>query len=189
MKRLIAASTLLIAAALATGASAQTYNIDPSHTFPSFEANHMGISKWRGKFNKNKGVVTLDRAAKTGTVKIEIDSASVDFGWPAMNEHARGKDFFNAEAHPTITYNGKSMRFEGDSPVEVIGELTMLGKTLPINLKLNSFKCIEHPRLKREVCGADASTSFNRADFGMSYAAPKGDEVKLSIQVEALKAE
>jgi polyisoprenoid-binding protein YceI len=107
-----------------------------------------------------------------------------------MNDHAKGKDFFNAEQFPTITYKGKSMRFEGDTPVEVLGELTMLGKTLPVNLKLNSFKCIEHPRLKREVCGADASTSFNRHDFGMTYASPKtGDVVSLQIQVEAVKAD
>ena len=62
----------LIVAVLAAGATsayaADTYNIDPTHTYPSFEADHMGLSVWRGKFDKTSGTVTMDRAAKTGTL-------------------------------------------------------------------------------------------------------------------------
>ena len=107
-----------------------------------------------------------------------------------MNEHAKGPDMFNVEKFPTVTYKGKSMKFEGDHPVSVEGDLTLLGVTKPVTLKINKFKCIEHPMLKREVCGADATAEFKRTDFGLNYGTPRfAPEVKLSIQVEALKAE
>ncbi|HEX2603671.1 MAG TPA: YceI family protein [Oxalicibacterium sp.] len=184
----IALGSLL--AGLAMSASAQTYNIDPNHTYPSFEADHFGISTWRGKFDKTTGTVTLDRAAKTGTIDITVDTSSVDFGHAKMNEHARGKDLFNVAQYPTATFKSKSIRFDGDRPVAADGEFTLLGVTKPLTLTINKFKCIQHPMLKREVCGADASATFNRADFGMTYGLPAfSPEVKLAIQVEAVKAE
>ena len=173
-----------------TSAFAQTYTIEPNHTYPSFEADHMGISLWRGKFTKTSGTVTLDRALKTGLVDIKIDADSLDFGHAKMNEHAKSKDMFNVTQHPTITYKGKSIKFNGDTPVAVEGDLTMLGVTKPVTLNINKFKCIPHPMLKREVCGADATAQFNRTDFGLSYGTPMfAPEVKLAIQVEALKAD
>jgi polyisoprenoid-binding protein YceI len=188
MLKKIALTALL--AAISAGAFATTYNVDPSHTYPSFEADHMGISLWRGKFTKTGGTITLDRAAKTGTVDITIDAASIDFGHAKMNEHAKNKDLFNVEKHPAITYRGKAIEFKGDVPVAVEGELTLLGVTKPVKLVINKFKCIDHPMLKREVCGADASATFDRTDFGLTYATPRfAPEVKLSIQVEAIKAD
>lgn len=188
MKRAHLLSALVLSA-FAAGASAQSYTIEPNHTYPSFEAPHLGISLWRGKFNKTAGKINLDRAARTGTIDIVIDTASVDFGHQKMNEHARGKDFFNAEQFPQITYKGRITKFNGDAPSEVQGDLTMLGVTKPVTLTLNSFKCIDHPMLKREVCGADVAGAFNRRDFGMTYAAPveAAGAVKLAIQVEALR--
>lgn len=188
MKSKIALICLLAAGTSST--FAQTYNIDPSHTYPSFEADHMGISFWRGKFEKTTGTVVLDRAAKTGTLDIVIDASTVDFGHTKMNEHARNKDLFDVEKYPTITYKSKSIKYEGDTPVAVDGELTLLGVTKSVPLKINKFKCIQHPMLKREVCGADASAEFKRSDFGMNFGLPKfSPEVKLAIQVEAVKAD
>jgi len=175
----------------ATSAFAESYNIDPTHTYPSFEADHFGgLSTWRGKFTKTKGTITLDRAAKTGSMDIAIDANSLDFGLEKMNDHAKSKDMFNVEKFPTITYKSKSIKFNGDKPVAVEGELTLLGVTKPVTLAINKFTCIQHPMLKREVCGADASAEFKRTDFGLSYATPAfSPEVKLAIQVEAIKAE
>lgn len=185
MKRFLFA-TLALASAAAVAAP-EHYTIESSHTYPSFEAPHMGISMWRGKFNRSTGDVTLDRAAKTGTVKIEIDAKSVDFGHDKMNEHALGEDFFNVAKYPTITYQGKLV-FTGDTPSGVDGELTMLGVTKPVKLVINSFKCIPHPFFKKEVCGADVSGTLDRVDFGMDYGAKYGPTAaKLAIQVEALK--
>jgi polyisoprenoid-binding protein YceI len=183
----------LFAALLATAAvsaTAGTYTIDSSHTYPSFEADHKGLSVWRGKFDKTSGTITMDRAAKTGSMDIVIDAASIDFGLDKMNSHARSEDMFNVEKFPHVSYKGKSFKFEGEQLVAVEGELTLLGVTKPVTLKVNRFKCIVDPRLKREICGADASAEFRRTDFGLNYATPAfAPEVKLAIQVEAIKAE
>ena len=185
----------LIAALLAVGVAipafaADTYNIDPNHTYPSFEADHMGLSVWRGKFEKTSGTVVLDRKARTGALEIVIDAGSLDFGHAKMNTHAKSADLFNVEKFPTMIYKSKSVKFDGDTPVSVDGELTMLGVTKPVMLTINKFKCIMHPMLKREVCGADASAQFKRTDFGLNFGTPAfAPEVKLAIQVEAIKAE
>lgn len=186
-------SRLILALMLAAGvgsAFAQTYNIDPGHTYPSFEADHMGISVLRGKFNKSSGKISLDRAAKTGALDITIDATSLDFGHAKLNEHAKSKDMFDVEKFPTATYKSKSVKFDGDKLVSVDGDLTLLGVTKPLTLTIHKFKCIEHPMLKREVCGADASAEFKRTDFGLNYGTPRfSPDVKLAIQVEAVKAD
>ncbi|MEO8408695.1 MAG: YceI family protein [Oxalobacteraceae bacterium] len=181
----------LLLAASTVSAFATTYNIDPSHTYPSFEADHMGgVSVWRGKFTKTSGTITLDRAAKTGTVDLTIDANSLDFGLAKLNEHAKSKEMFDVAQFPTAVYKGSAIKFDGDKPVAVVGTLTLHGVTKPVALTINKFKCIPHPMLKREVCGADASATFNRADFGISYGLPMfAPEVKLAIQVEAIKAD
>ncbi|CDG80991.1 YceI family protein [Janthinobacterium agaricidamnosum] len=180
----------LLAASAGSAFAADTYNIDPLHTYPSFEADHHGLSFWRGKFNKTSGTVTLDRAAKTGSLDIVIDTTSIDFGLPAMNSEAKKPIMFNVEKFPTATYKSKSFKFDGDKPVSVEGELTLLGVTKPVALTIKQFKCALDPRLKREVCGADASAEFKRTDFGLSYGGPSfAPEVRLAIQVEAIKAD
>lgn len=180
----------LLAAVLASSAfAADTYKIDPSHTYPSFEADHFGgLSVWRGKFDKSEGSVTLDRAAKTGSVDITIDTTSIDFGNPGLNKHASGPDMFDVAKYPTATYKGKLV-FKGDVPTEVDGELTLHGVTKPVVLHVNKFKCMVNPMTKKDVCGADASATFNRADFGIAFGTQMGfnPETKLAIQVEAIK--
>ena len=178
----------LIAAVSASAFAADTYTIEPNHTYPSFEADHMGISVWRGKFTKTSGTIELDRAARTGALDITIDATSLDFGHEKMNNHAKGADIFDVVKFPTAQYKSKSMTFKDNTPVSVDGELTLHGVTKPVKLTINKFKCIMHPMLKREVCGADASAEFNRADFGITFGLPKfAPEVKLAIQVEAIK--
>src|SRR5437868_1093268 len=130
MKLQIVIATLL--AASATSAIAATYNLDPTHTYPSFEADHMGLSVWRGKFDKTSGTVSFDAAAKTGALDVKIDASSIDFGLEAMNKHAREESMFNVAKFPTITYTSKSFKFEGDKLVAVDGELTLLGVTKPV---------------------------------------------------------
>ncbi|MES2259857.1 MAG: YceI family protein [Pseudomonadota bacterium] len=187
-KFLIAA--LIAASAGSAMAATDNYNIDPRHTFPSFEADHMGLSIWRGKFDKTSGTVSLDRAAKTGSLDIVIDANSIDFGLDALSAHARKAEMFNVEKFPNVTYKSKSFKFNGDKLVAVEGELTLLGVTKPVTLTVNHFNCIMHPQLKREVCGADASAEFKRTDFGLNFGVPKfSPDVKLAIQVEAIKAD
>lgn len=178
----------LIAAVSASAFAADTYMIEPNHTYPSFEADHMGISVLRGKFTKTSGTIVLDRVAKTGAVDITIDADSLDFGHDKLNTHAKTADMFDVAKFPSAHYKSKSITFKGDTPVAVEGELTLHGVTKPVTLAINKFKCIAHPMLKREVCGADASAEFKRSDFGISYGLPKfAPEVKLAIEIEAIK--
>jgi polyisoprenoid-binding protein YceI len=184
----------LIVALAAIGATsafaADTYTIDPNHTYPSFEADHFGgLSTWRGKFTKTSGTIVVDRAKKTGSMDITIDAATLDFGHEKMNTHAKSAEMFDVEKFPTATFKSASIRFKGNNPVAVAGELTLHGVTKPVTLAINKFKCIDHPMLKREVCGADASATFNRSDFGIGYGTQMGFSplVKLAIQVEAIK--
>ncbi|HET6555245.1 MAG TPA: YceI family protein [Dyella sp.] len=166
-----------------------TYTIDPAHTYPSFEADHLGgLSTWRGKFNSTSGKVTLDKAAGTGSVDITVDASSVDFGLDKMNEAARSNELFDVAKYPTATYKGKLGGFVNDAPTKVTGELTLHGVTRPLDLAIRSFKCMPHPMLKRELCGADASATFQRDAFGMEAGKAYGFsmDVALRIQVEAL---
>ena len=183
------AACLLGGAALATQALAapERYRIDPDHTYPSFEFPHMGISTWRGKFTKSRGHVVLDRAAASGSVDVTIEAASIDFGHRVMNEVAIGAEWLNADMNPTLRYVG-ALRFEGGRPVAVEGDLTLMGVTKAVPLRIESFRCIRHPMFRREVCGADASGAFDRADFGMKqYTQDGAGRIALRIQVEALQ--
>ncbi|MDR5778453.1 YceI family protein [Caballeronia sp. LZ065] len=190
--------SIIAAGALALGTlglsfsalAADTYKLDPNHTYPSFEADHFGgVSTWRGKFNKSSGEVTLDRAAKTGTVNVTIDIASVDTGNDKLNEHLQKAEFFDASKYPTAEYKGTSMKFDGDAPSEVMGTLTMHGVTKPLNLKVEHFKCFVNPMMKKEVCGVEATATFDRGDFGMDYGKSYGFSLKtvLHIQAEGVK--
>ena len=189
-KQLLIAAGALIAGMSFNAMAADTYQLDPNHTYPSFEADHFGgISVWRGKFKKSSGTVTLDRAAKTGTVDVTIDTTSIDTGNDKLDKHLQTPEFFDAAKYPTATYKGTQIRFDGDKPVEVIGTLTMHGITKPVNLKIESFKCIQHPVLKREVCGTESTATFNRDDFGIDFGKAYGFNMKttLNIQAEGIK--
>jgi len=190
--KLIFPLLLAVSAALSAPAAAApvTYDIDPSHTYPSFEADHMGgLSTWRGKFNQTSGVVVLDRAARSGTIDITVQIASIDFGHDEMNRHAVAPDIFDAARYPTATFKGRFTKFDGDRPEEAEGDFTLRGVTRTLKLDIGDFKCIQHPMEKREACGADVSASFNRGDHGLDFGLDMGfrPEVELEIQVEALR--
>ena len=177
-------------ASLAVGsafAAPVTYQVDPGHTYPSFEADHFGgMSVWRGKFDSSSGTIVLDKDAGTGTVEITVDASSIDFGNPKLNEHAKSAEMFDVQKYPTAVYKGTLTGFKNGAPTEVHGELTLHGVTKPLNLTINSFVCKMTPMSKKERCGADASATFNRADYGITFGDKYGFnmQVKLAIQVE-----
>jgi polyisoprenoid-binding protein YceI len=174
---------------LAESAVAATYIIDPMHTYPSLEMPHMGLSIWRGKFDKTSGTVIYDATAKTGSVDITVETSSIDFGLADMHTEAIKADWLDVEKYPTMKYKG-TLRFEGDRPVAVDGQLTLRGVTKPLVLKINSFKCMQHPFYKKEACGADAEGDVDRAQFGMTQYTDYGmGIIHMRIQVEGLKKE
>jgi polyisoprenoid-binding protein YceI len=181
---------LLAFAVTSANAASTTYNVDPDHTHPSFEVDHFGgLSTWRGTFKKSSGTVTLDTEARTGTVDVVVDTATVDFAHDKLNEHASSPEMLDVAKFPTAEYKGKFVEFANGAPRSISGALTLHGVTKPVTLTINSFKCFDHPMLKKQVCGADASGSFNRADFGVNYGQQYGfkQDVLLRIQVEGVK--
>ncbi|WP_158934563.1 YceI family protein [Burkholderia sp. S171] len=187
-KNLLIAAAGALVAAVSFNAMAEevTYQLDPNHTYPSFETDHFGgISVWRGKFTKSSGTVTLDRAAKKGTLDATIDMTSIDIGNDKLNGELKSAQFFDADKFPTATYKGTSIKFKGDVPVEVIGELTLHGVTKPLNLKIESFKCFTNPMLKKEVCGTESTATFDRGDFGVDYGKAYGFKMKTTLHIQA----
>jgi len=185
-------SSLLACAALSVSATAsaapETYALDINHTFPRFSYSHFGYSIQLSRFDKTTGTIVIDRAAKTGSVDVTIDTTSVDTGSTLFNEHIQGPDFLDTAQFPTATFKSGTMKFKGDTPVSVTGELTLKGITRPVTLKIESFKCMPHPILKQDACGANATAMVKRTEFNMGKYAPHvGDEVTLSIAVEAVK--
>ncbi len=188
---LLAASTLLAGAAQAQ--SGGTYKMDPRHTFVAFEIGHrvgnVDLSTNRGRWDKKEGTVQFDAATKTGKVNLTIDMASINTGTEGFDKHLRSADFFDVEKNPTATYTSDKFVFQGDKLVEVVGNLTLMGKTHPVTLKANRFGCTDNPMIKREVCGGDFEATLDRSLFGVSYGIPRGvaKDVRLIVQVEAIK--
>lgn len=184
------ALVLLLSAAVAAAAP-RTYELEPAHTFPSFEADHMGMSLWRGKFNRTTGSVVLDREAGTGSVEVQVELDSIDFGQDQLNAWARGEDFFDTAKHPKATYRGELKGFRDGKPTEAVGEFTLHGVTRPLTLRINTFNCRPHPVSRRDWCGADIAGSFDREEFGLTAGKDWGFDmsVALRIQAEAVLAE
>jgi polyisoprenoid-binding protein YceI len=182
------AAPLLASPQLASAAPA-AYAIDPTHTSVFFEALHFGVSTNRGRFIKNSGTVSFDKAGQAGQVDLTLDMSGISTGVPPFDKHLMGADFFDVANHPTARFVGQTMVFDGDQVSEVQGALTLRGQTHPVTLKAVRFGCYDNPMLKREVCGGDFETTIKRSLWGVNWGLNFGqaDDVKLIIQVEAVK--
>ena len=186
---LVVSACALSAVSAAAFAAPETYNIDPTHTFPRFEYNHFGYSNQQHRFDRTNGKIILDRAAKTGSVDVTIDAKSVNTGYALFNGHIQGEDYFNTEKYPAITFKSTAVKFDGDKPVAVDGNLTIKGVTKPVTLTVTNFHSMPHPMLKKDALGANAVAKVKRSEFNMGKNVPYvGDEVTLNIAVEAIKA-
>nr|WP_186054804.1 YceI family protein [Burkholderia gladioli] len=182
---IMAAGALAAALSIPAMAAPVTYQLDPSHTYPSFETDHFGgLSVWRGKFDTSSGTVTIDRAAHTGSVEVTTKIASIHTGSAKLDEHVQTQDFFDAAKYPDATFKG-TLKFDGDKPVAAVGNLTLHGVTKPLTLTIDSFKCMQHPMLKREVCGVDAAGEFNRDEFGLDYGKAYGFKMQTKLLITA----
>jgi polyisoprenoid-binding protein YceI len=188
-KSLFALAALASLAAGTAQAESAAYAIDPTHTFVSFEIGHFGTSTNRGRFDKKDGSIQFDRAGKTGKVDITVDVTSINTGFEVFTKHLQSPDLFDAAKYPTMKFSSQKFAFNGDKVSEIVGSLTLLGKTLPVTLKASQFNCYQSPVLKREVCGGDFETTIDRTQWGMNYGIDWGfpKEVKVIVQVEASK--
>ncbi len=181
---------LAIAAALSTPALAvpETFVIDNNHTFPSFSYSHFGFTVQTSRFNKTSGTVVIDRAAKSGSVDVVIDTLSVDTGSPLFNDHIQGADFLDTGDFPQASFKSTKVNFEGDRPVTIEGNLTLKGVTKPVTLQVTAFQLALNPIVKKDAIGANATALVKRTDFNAGKYAPYvGDDVTINIAIEALK--
>jgi polyisoprenoid-binding protein YceI len=186
---------LLAIMPVAAVAAPESYTLDPYHTFPNFTVDHLGLSTIHGHFEKTTGKVTLDRAAKTGSIDLAIPTATVTTGDGdkgsrprSRDEHLRTADFFNVAEFPQMTYKATKIAFNGDNPSSIDGDLTLLGVTKPLALTVVRFKCNPASGNNKEKCGGDATGKFKRSDFGMKTGIPNvADEITLMIGFEGFK--
>jgi polyisoprenoid-binding protein YceI len=187
----LALPAVLLAAYAGTAlAQPVTYVCDPAHTHPSFAADHMGgLSVWRGMFTKSSCTIVLDQQQRTGTVNVTVDTSSIDFGMPKLNEHAQTADLFDVAKYPTATYKGKLAGFVNGKPTKVVGDFSLHGITHPLTLDIRSFECKQIAMMHQYRCGADAEGEFQRDRYGMDFGKPFGFQmwVRLKIQVEAVR--
>lgn len=187
MKKTLIAAVFTTLIAGPAFAAPQTYTLDPTHTFPRFSYDHMGMSKQILRFNKTSGTVVLDKQAKNAKVDVTIDMTSIDTGFEAFDGHIQGADFLDTAKFPTATFKSTKVNFEGDKPVSIDGNLTIKGITKPITLTVTSFLNGPHPMLKKDSIGANASAVIKRSEFNAgNYAPAVGDEVTLDIALEAV---
>jgi polyisoprenoid-binding protein YceI len=186
LKPAVTASVLSLALTTAAFAAPTTFTPEPNHTFVRFAYNHMGFSTQESRFNSTTGTITYDPAAKTASIDLVINTKSVDTGSDLFNGHIQGPDYLDTAQYPTATFKSTSVKFDGDKPVSIQGNLTVKGVTKPVTLTVTSFKHAPN-MMKKDSIGADATGTIKRSDFNMAKAVPMvGDEVSLEIAIEAM---
>ena len=181
-------SSLLLAATLAVApmaASAAPYVLDKSHAHVKFEVGHLGFSTVHGQFRSFDAQIDFDPGNVEATkVSFQIDAASVDTFWEARDKHIRGKDFFDAENHPTITFVTTSVKPTGSDTADVTGDLTIRGVTKPITMQAKLNKIGPSPfNPSLTIAGFTVTGEIDRTEFGVSYAAPAVSAI-IPIQLE-----
>jgi len=184
----LAAAVIGLGAATPAFGAATSYELDTSHTWVVYEIVHFGTSTNRGRFPIKAGKVQIDPQARTGQLDVTLDTTAPSSGVPPLDRMMQGEQLFRSTEFPTARFVSTEMRFDGDKPSEVKGELTLLGVTHPVTLKSQRFNCYTNAMLKREVCGGDFETTIQRSRWGMGWGPHiVADDVRLLIQVEAVK--
>jgi polyisoprenoid-binding protein YceI len=171
-------------------AAADSYTVDGMHSIPSFTFRHLELSSFRGRFDTVTGTLEFDPAQHSGSAEIVIAIDSVSTGVPMLDQFLKSPRFFDAARFSTATFKSGTFRFSGQQLTAVAGELNLHGVTKPVVLEVAYFACRQHPLLKVPSCGADASVTIRRSEFGLdAFIGNDSDEVRLDIPVEVLQAQ
>lgn len=189
-KTLILTAALMLAPSVPSQA-AERYVLDSSHSQILFSYDHLGYSTTWGMFSGFEGELMLDKDdPANSSVRVSIPTESIITGWAERTAHFLNADFFDAPAHPTITFTSTAIEVTGEDTALITGDLTLNGITRPVVLDARLNAMGTHPMANRDWAGFDATTTILRSDFDMGQFAPfVGDEVALAISVEAMKAE
>jgi polyisoprenoid-binding protein YceI len=171
-----------------------TYQIDPAHSSAHFSIRHMMIANVRGEFTKVSGTVVYDAANPANSkTDASIEVSSISTREPQRDAHLRSADFFDAEKYPLIAFHGKEISGQ-DGEWKLNGDLTIHGVTREIALDLDGPTPEHKDPWGNLRIGATATGKLNRKDFGLTWNAALeaggvlvGDEVKLTIDVEAIR--
>jgi len=164
-----------------------TYTLDPTHTDVLVQWTHMGFSNPSAHFGIADGTLVYD-AADVGksSVQVTLPLSALDTFVPKLDEHLRGADFFDAAKFPTATFKSTKVEAAGTNKLSVTGDLTIKDVTRPVTLDVTINGAGEHPMLKQQSVGFDATTTLKRSDFGVSNFVPAvSDEIKVRITTEA----
>ena len=186
VKMLAGTAALVLSLSAAAQAEPIKYIMDKPHTQIVFIANHLGFSHSYGKFTDYAGSFIMDEADPSkSSAEITIQTASIDLDDEKWNAHMKNADFLNVEKFPTMTFKSTKVDVTGDKTADITGDLTLLGVTKPVVLKVTQNGAGEHPMSKKKATGFSATTTIKRSDFGMTYGIPNvADDVEIRIEVE-----
>ncbi|WP_068403199.1 YceI family protein [Kribbia dieselivorans] len=166
-----------------------TWTIDASHSTIGFTARHLMVTKVRGSFHDYSGAVVVAEPVENSKVDVTIQIASVDTKDEGRDNHLRSGDFFDAEAHPTMTFTSTS--FDGD---KLTGDLTIKGITKPVVLDVDFEGVVTDP-WGNEKAGFEAETEINRKDWGLDWNATLeaggvlvSEKIKINLDLQLAKA-
>jgi polyisoprenoid-binding protein YceI len=191
------ASAFLVAGTLTMSPSTSQaepadFVLDPTHTYITFFVSHIGYSDLAGMFLESEGTLSYDEEAKelkSATIVVKTDSVFTNH--EKRDEHLRNADFLNTGEYPEMTFVATKAEKLSDTEGKVTGDLTLLGVTKPITLDVVFNKAGNYPFGDGHYAlGFDATGSFKRSDFGMTYGVDGnivGDEIKLVIGAEAIR--
>jgi polyisoprenoid-binding protein YceI len=190
MKRpFTAVFTALALGGLLPASALAGWELDLAHTHVSFQVGHLGLSHTPGIFRKVEGRLTFDDTKiEESTVAITIDAASIDTAHGVRDGHLRGPNWFDAERNPNITFVSTSVRRIDDRNYVIFGNLTIRGKTMPVEFNTALTNRAMSPFLKVPLIGFLATAKVKRSDFGMTLIpAVIADEVDLKIALELVR--
>ena len=191
MKSVLLAAGLAFGLATAAAAAPETYTLDASHSQIVFSYTHLGFSTTTGMFSGFEGTIEFDAEdPAASSVSVAFPTASLYTGWDERTAHFLTEDFFGAEAAPEISFKSTGIEVTGEKSGKITGDLTINGITKPVVLDATMSQMGEHPMMKQPWVGFSATTTVVRSDFDMGMFAPfVGDDVAVSISIEAMKAQ
>lgn len=166
--------------------AADTFIVDPEHTFVSFSYKHFNYSIQTSRFDNVTGVILFDKENNTGNIRISIDTKSISTGSVIFNKRIQEDDFFATDRFPIATFESDDIVFNNEDITSVQGKLTIKDITKPISIMVTNFSCSRNLLTLKYTCGANATAKLNRSDFDMEKYVPfVGNEMAITIAIEA----
>lgn len=170
----------------ASAAPTGVYKSDPGHTYTAFSYNHMGYSNPIVRWGSQTAELNWNAEDPAqSSVSATIDVASIDTGVPALDDHLKAADFFDAEQYPTITFKSTAVNVNGSNTAKLTGDLTIKDVTKPVTFDLTINKAADDGFAKAYKLGFSAKGVIKRSDFGVDLYVPMvSDEVVFTIEAE-----